>query len=87
MRHLETTEQVAYKDYFCDRCCESIRPGEIYSREVSMLSKLEKQSWNTNITISVKREHVHPACDFPEDPEEVKRNEEHSRYLSSIRVA
>ena len=60
-RELRRYERVAYQSHFCDRCCDYINPGEIYEGRVVITDNHGLLVWKT---------HVHPICDFPEEPEE-----------------
>lgn len=82
MRTLETVEYVANKEHFCDNCCRYIMPGEIYERQTSLLQKGEFGV--SEKKIDVRRRHVYPECDHPEEPEEARESMSHpeNQYLT-----
>ena len=58
---LREYEHVVHQTHFCDVCCQYIMPGEMYKGTV----------YASDIHgIVTFKEHVNPACDWPEDPEE-----------------
>ena len=73
MRPLRSYEGVAQREHFCDRCCESIQPGDYYEATV-YATKIPKFARGSRIiperkTIVTIRYHKNPGCEFPEDPD------------------
>jgi hypothetical protein len=63
-RLLRTYERVAHQEHFCDRCCEPIHLGEMYEGRVTVYAN------NLETDLVVIKTHIHPSCDFPQDPDE-----------------
>lgn len=52
----ETTQRARGRDHHCDKCCEGIYEGQLYTRKL----------WVTDRHWFVMREHVEPYCEWPE---------------------
>ena len=61
-RELRTYQRVAYREHFCDRCCDYIHPGEMYEGRVVVTNSRRILVWKT---------HKYPTCDFPDDPDKM----------------
>jgi hypothetical protein len=58
MRPLRSYTSVANTSHFCDSCHRYIQPGECYGGVVNVTDKHQ---------IIVTKQHVNPACDWPDD--------------------
>jgi hypothetical protein len=67
MRILREYERVAQETHFCDRCCEYIEPGDVYSGSIMIRPKSAGRKGSYLIVVKV---HVEPLCEEPPDPEE-----------------
>ncbi len=64
MRELRNYQRIAYQEHFCDRCCDYIRPGDMYEGRVVVHKINEKNR------LVVWKIHINPSCDYPEEPKE-----------------
>lgn len=60
-RELRRYERVACQEHFCDRCCNYIHAGDMYEGRVVVTDNSRLLVWKT---------HIHPSCDYPEEPED-----------------
>ena len=58
MRPLRSYTSVAHAEHFCNNCCRYIQPGEQYEGIVYATDKHG---------IIVSKQHINPACDWPDD--------------------
>jgi hypothetical protein len=72
MRLLREYTSVAHLSHFCDRCCRYIQPGDEYEGFVYAHDKHG---------IFVSKQHINPACDWPDPEEEMSLFEGKSRTL------
>ncbi|OIO81276.1 hypothetical protein AUJ84_01435 [Candidatus Pacearchaeota archaeon CG1_02_32_132] len=72
MRLLERKEYIARNIYWCDTCCDSIMPGEVYERDayIAERTSVENLKMTKKKRIVVFRHHVIPGCNHPPEPDE-----------------
>jgi len=69
-RTLREYTHVASKEHWCDNCMSYISPGEMYEGSVQICGG----------KFIVYKRHIHPRCEFPDEPDDYKEMEMKQEY-------